>query len=90
MSTRPIVVVQGASGADELPGIAAIDSQVELRFADSVDALEKVLPGAEVLLGWSFSDASLESVWSCSSSRPIMGRTEPFTRASKRWQAGAV
>jgi phosphoglycerate dehydrogenase-like enzyme len=63
MSARTIVTVQGAGGADELPGIAAIEAEAELRFADSVDKLEEMLPGAEVLLGWSFSDASLESVW---------------------------
>lgn len=63
MSTRTVVVIQGASCADDLPGIAAIEPDAELRFAGSVDKLEKMLPGAEVLLGWSFSDASLESVW---------------------------
>ena len=62
MSARTIVVIQGAGGADELPGIGAIESEAELRFADSVDKLAEMLPGAEVLLGWSFSDASLESV----------------------------
>jgi phosphoglycerate dehydrogenase-like enzyme len=63
MSARPIVVIQGAGGEDQVPGITAIASDAELRFADSVDKLAEMLPGAEVLLGWSFSDAGLESVW---------------------------
>jgi phosphoglycerate dehydrogenase-like enzyme len=63
MSTRPVVVIQGAGGEDQLPGITAIAPDAELRFADSVDKLAEMLPGADVLLGWSFSDASLESVW---------------------------
>lgn len=64
MSAGPIVVVQGASGADQVPGITAIASDAELRFADSAGELAKMLPGAEVLLGWDFSEAGLESVWS--------------------------
>ena len=62
MHERPVVVIQGASGADQVPGIEAVEA--ELRFAESVDDLAEMLPGADVLLGWSFSDASLESVWS--------------------------
>jgi phosphoglycerate dehydrogenase-like enzyme len=64
VSVKPIVVVQGAAGADQVPGIAAIASEAELRFADSPDALARALPGAEVLLGWSFSEAGLRDVWS--------------------------
>lgn len=61
---RTVVVIQGASGADQVPGISAIASDAELRFADSADKLAEMLPGAEVLLGWDFSEAGLESVWS--------------------------
>ena len=63
MDARPIIVVQGASGADQLPGIGAIASDAELRFADSSDKLADMLPGAEVLLGWSFSEGGLRTVW---------------------------
>jgi phosphoglycerate dehydrogenase-like enzyme len=64
MSARTVVVIQGASGADRVPGIAAIESEAELRFADSADELTQMLPGAEVLLGWNFSEAGLRDAWS--------------------------
>ena len=65
MKPKPIVVIQGASGPDQVPGIAAIADQAELRFADSARALADALPGARILLGWSFNEAGLREVWSC-------------------------
>lgn len=64
MGDRPIVVVQGAANADRVPGIAAIAAEAQLRFADSTTALAGALPGADVLLGWDFSEAGLAEVWS--------------------------
>ncbi len=63
MSARPITVIQGAASADQVPGITAIESDAELRFADSTEALAETLPGAEILLGWNFSKANLRGVW---------------------------
>lgn len=64
MSAKPIIVIQGAAGADQVPGISAIASDAELRFADSAPALARALPGCGILLGWSFSETSLREVWS--------------------------
>ena len=64
MQARPVIVVQGAAGPEQVPGIAAIAGDAELRFADSADALAHALPGARILLGWSFNEASLRQVWS--------------------------
>ncbi len=64
MRARPIIVIQGAVCADQVPGLTAIESDAELRFADSTDALAEALPGACVLLGWKFSEANLRGVWS--------------------------
>jgi len=64
MKERCAVVVQGAAGAEELPGIAAIADEASLHFAPDVDALRAALPQAQVLLGWDFSAESLVSVWS--------------------------
>jgi phosphoglycerate dehydrogenase-like enzyme len=63
MGDRSIVVVQGAESAEQVPGIAAIASEAELRFAASAPALAEALPGADVLLGWDFSQAGLSDVW---------------------------
>ena len=64
MRKRTVVVVQGAAGTDEVPGIERIAPEAELRYADSADALGDALPGAEVLLGWSFREGSLRDMWS--------------------------
>lgn len=63
MSERPIVVIQGATAAEQVPGITAIESEAELRFAASAPALAQALPGADVLLGWDFSEAGLSEAW---------------------------
>ena len=63
MCARTVVVIQGAASIDEVPGIESIEAHAELRCANSVDALGEALDGAEVLLGWSFSEAGLREVW---------------------------
>ena len=63
MSDRSVVVVQGAASAEQVPGITAIASDAELRFAESAPALAQALPGADVLLGWDFSEAGLNDAW---------------------------
>jgi phosphoglycerate dehydrogenase-like enzyme len=64
MSARPVIVIQGAGSADQVPGIEAIAPHAELRFAASTEVLAESLPGAEILLGWDFSEANLRGVWS--------------------------
>ena len=64
MNAKPIIVIQGAAGAEQVPGIAAIAREAELRFADSARALARALPGAQILLGWNFKAASLRDAWS--------------------------
>ena len=60
---KPILVIQGAKGIDEVPRLGELSEQAELRFATNSDELRNVLPGAEVMLGWSFRDASLPAAW---------------------------
>ena len=57
------IVIQGARSAEEVPGLAAIADQAELRFAMSADDLSATLPGADVLLGWDFAAGGLEEAW---------------------------
>ena len=63
MSEQPVIVIQGAACAEQVPGIDVIADEVELRFADSPEKLLESLPGAEILLGWSFNDGNLLGVW---------------------------
>ena len=63
MSVQPIIAIQGAASADQVPGIDAIASDAELRFADSAEMLTEMLAGADILLGWDFSEANLRGAW---------------------------
>lgn len=60
---KPVLVVQGAKDVDEVPRLGELSDQAELRFATSSDELRDALPGADVMLGWSFRDASLPAAW---------------------------
>lgn len=62
-STHPIVVVQGAARAEEVPGIERLAHQAEVRAAADTAGLRDALPGAEVLLGWDFRAGTLEEAW---------------------------
>jgi phosphoglycerate dehydrogenase-like enzyme len=63
MSAKPIIVIQGASSAKQVPGIESIACDAELRFAESADEVARALPGADVLLGWNFREATLREIW---------------------------
>jgi phosphoglycerate dehydrogenase-like enzyme len=63
MKLKPVLVIQGAKGVDEVPRLGELSDQAELRFATNSDELRNALPGADVMLGWSFRDASLPAAW---------------------------
>ena len=60
---KPVLVVQGASSIEEVPGLGALSDQAEVRFATTADELHNALPGAEVMLGWNFRADSLQAAW---------------------------
>ena len=60
---NPVLLVQGAKGIEEVPGLDALSDQAEIRFAADADELRRTLPGAEVLLGWNFRADSLREAW---------------------------
>lgn len=57
------IVVNGASGAADVPGIEAVLSGHDFVFADNGDALSAALPGAEILLGMNFRGRDLPECW---------------------------
>ena len=61
---KPILLVQGVKNIDEVPRLAELADQAEIRCASSVTDLQVMLPGAEVMLGWNFRAASLHEAWS--------------------------
>ncbi len=61
---KPILLVQGVKNIDEVPRLAELADQAEIRCASNVADLQVMLPGAEVMLGWNFRAASLHEAWS--------------------------
>lgn len=60
---KPVLLVQGASSIDDVPGLAAIEAQAEIRFASDTEEMRAALPGAEVMLGWDYRADSLRDAW---------------------------
>ncbi|MCG6890608.1 MAG: D-2-hydroxyacid dehydrogenase [Gammaproteobacteria bacterium] len=61
---KPVLLVQGVKHIDEVPRLAELRDQAEIRCASSAEDLRTMLPGAEVMLGWNFRAASLREAWS--------------------------
>ncbi len=64
---KPILVVQGANGIEDVPGLDSLADDAEIRFASDAAELRVALPGAEVLLGWNFRAESLCDAWESAS-----------------------
>jgi phosphoglycerate dehydrogenase-like enzyme len=61
---RPeVLVVHGAKSVDDVPGLAAVIDETELRLSSSQEELEAALPGAEALFDWSFRAAAVRAAF---------------------------
>ena len=61
--SKPVIAIHGATGFDDVPGLATLRERGEFRFAPDGQALPGVLGGAEILLGWNFAAADLRDAW---------------------------
>ncbi|MGI9333027.1 MAG: D-2-hydroxyacid dehydrogenase [Gammaproteobacteria bacterium] len=57
------VVIHGAERPGAVPGLEALAGEAEFQVAGTVQELEAVLPGAEILLGWNFRASEIEQAW---------------------------
>ena len=78
MSADTVVVVQGASGPDDVPGIERAPARVQIHYAGDAESLQALIPRAEVLLGWDFRDGALSDIWD--RAERLCSRLEEFTR----------
>jgi phosphoglycerate dehydrogenase-like enzyme len=60
---KPVLVVQGARRIDEVPRLAELENEAEIRLVTSSDELRAALPGAEAMLSWNFCADSLRQAW---------------------------
>jgi phosphoglycerate dehydrogenase-like enzyme len=58
------IVIGGAAGYDDVPGLDRIANRYEIAFAPDDAALATHLPAAEVFVSWSFRGSGLEQHWS--------------------------
>jgi phosphoglycerate dehydrogenase-like enzyme len=65
---KPVLLVQGVSHISEVPRLDELSDEAEIRCASSVDELRRLLPGAEVMLGWNFRAANLREAWDAADS----------------------
>ena len=57
------IVVHGAAGLDDVPGLQEAGIDAEIAFAPDEESLGAQLPGAEILFGWDFRGRDLVSQW---------------------------
>lgn len=63
MNNKKTVVVLGAKGFADLPGVEQIGDDVNWSFAATADDLRRALPSSEILLGWNFRAKELRNAW---------------------------
>jgi phosphoglycerate dehydrogenase-like enzyme len=64
VTDRPTVLVLGATAADPPPGVAAAAGIVDLRFADTEQAVRAEIAGADAVFAWRAHRELLEPAWS--------------------------
>ncbi len=57
------LLVNGASGFEDVPRLNTIKGQMDVEFAPDGEALAEKLPGTEILLGWNFRGKELQTHW---------------------------
>lgn len=63
MSNNPVIAVVGAEGPDEIPGIEALSSELEIRYPSSGKPLADYVGGADILLCWDFQFSEFQAAW---------------------------
>lgn len=63
MTSNPVIAVVGAEGPDEVPGLKALESELEIRYPSAGKPLSDNVRGAEVLLCWDFQFSEFHTAW---------------------------
>lgn len=63
MGIEPVIAVMGASGAEEIPGLDALETELEIRFPSSHQILTDIIGGAQIVLGWDFQSNEFRDAW---------------------------
>ena len=63
MSNNPVIVAMGAEGPDDIPGLKALESELEIRYPSAGKPLPEIISGAEIVLGWDFKFDEFHKAW---------------------------
>ncbi len=63
MNTKPVIVAIGTEGSDDIPGLKALEPELEIRYPSAAKPLPDVISGADVVLGWDFQYGELHKAW---------------------------
>lgn len=63
MSNNPVIAVMGARGADEIPGLDTLESELEIRFPSKDQSLADIIGGAQIVLSWDFQSNEFREAW---------------------------
>lgn len=64
MNENPVIVVIGAEGPGEIPGLEALGAELEVRFPSADRPLADAVRGADIVLCWDFQFSAFHEAWS--------------------------
>lgn len=63
MNNNPVIVAIGTEGPDDIPGLKALEPELEIRYPSAGKPLSDCIGGAEIVLGWDFQYGELHKAW---------------------------
>ena len=63
MNKNPVIVAIGTEGPDDIPGLKALESELEIRYPSAGKPLSDCISGADIVLGWDFQYGELHKAW---------------------------
>ena len=63
MNNSPVIVAMGVERPDEIPGLKALESELEIRYPSTARPLANVIGGADIVLGWDFQSNEFHDAW---------------------------
>jgi len=63
VNSNPVIVVIGAEGPDDIPGLKALEPELEIRYPSDGKPLSDIIGGAEIVLCWDFQYGDFYKAW---------------------------
>jgi len=63
VKSNPVIAVVGAEGPDDIPGLKALESELEIRYPSAAKPLADIVSGADIVLCWDFQYGDFYKAW---------------------------